>query len=283
MLLSRLFGPRSLDSGVKAGRKVSSRGLAVFDIDETLSKTWPTKVGEVRPALARAETEMHSNEAWAGWNKHMRFDIPEQGMLDTARGYKNEGYDVVALSARGEANRGATLMHLDEAGAGDVFDEVWLRPLKHESIGSSGVYKETVMSRRLTRTAQPVAGIYDDSGSVMEAAERMDIKGYKVDPVESTLAEQLHAEKMTDEFAPYHERGVRIDSHIRGRQQAEAEIATRDRDLYRESKSILREAGQEIPVGRSTRAIPVPVSTDPGVTVRGQRYSSARHGLGGRR
>lgn len=93
--------------------------------------------------------------------------------VEMLKRFKQEGYALVFLTARGQGCRKYTWRKLREIGIADMVDAMWHRPRRWEGISSS-VYKKAFMPRLMAKWDFHYA--MDDEGKNLEMMEEFGIK-----------------------------------------------------------------------------------------------------------
>jgi hydroxymethylpyrimidine pyrophosphatase-like HAD family hydrolase len=93
--------------------------------------------------------------------------------IELIKQFKEEGYTLVFLTARGQGCRKYTKKKLKEIGVWHMVDSMWHRPLKWESVSSS-VYKEHMIKR--LQKKYDFEWAMDDEDKNLEMMERMGMK-----------------------------------------------------------------------------------------------------------
>jgi hydroxymethylpyrimidine pyrophosphatase-like HAD family hydrolase len=93
--------------------------------------------------------------------------------IELIKQFKEEGYTLVFLTARGQGCRKYTKKKLKEIGVWHMVDSMWHRPLKWESVSSS-VYKEHMIKMLMKKYDFEWA--MDDEDKNLEMMERMGMK-----------------------------------------------------------------------------------------------------------
>ena len=93
--------------------------------------------------------------------------------VELLKEFKEKGYTLVFLTARGQGCRKYTRMKLKEIGVLDMVDSMWHRPLKWEGKKSS-LYKETMI--RMLMKKYDFEWAMDDEDANLEMMERMGMK-----------------------------------------------------------------------------------------------------------
>lgn len=75
-----------------------------------------------------------------GWNKNTLNAKGLDGGIEVLKKFKEEGYELVFLTARGVSCKKYTIMKLKEIGVWEMVDSMWHRPVRMEGVSSS-VYK----------------------------------------------------------------------------------------------------------------------------------------------
>jgi predicted secreted acid phosphatase len=74
------------------------------------------------------------------WDKETLNAKVLNGGIDVLKKFKEQGYELVFLTARGQGCRKYTKMKLKEIGVWEMVDSIWHRPLRYEGVSSS-LYK----------------------------------------------------------------------------------------------------------------------------------------------
>lgn len=146
----------------------SSKGLYLFDIDETLAMRTDAKDSMVNQILASGGPRRDYD--WGPWNALLPDDTPNPPVAEIFRRVREEGFATAAITARDETARAATdaWMHKHDL----VPDALLMRNLEEElDIASSGELKHKMIDHHIPKRMQgSIKAIYDDSSSVTKMA-----------------------------------------------------------------------------------------------------------------
>lgn len=107
------------------------------------------------------------------WDKEtLNAEVLHKG-VEVLKGFKEQGYTLVFLTARGQGCREYTKKKLKEIGVWHMVDSMWHRPLKWEGVSSS-VYKEHMIKMLMKKYDFEWA--MDDEDKNLEMMERMGMK-----------------------------------------------------------------------------------------------------------
>ena len=114
-----------------------------------------------------------SPEKNAEWEKNTLNASVLYGGIDMLYQFKQMGYALVFLTARGQGCRKYTKMKLKEIGVWEMVDSIWHRPLKWERKKSS-LYKEAMI--KMLAKKWDFEWALDDEDANLEMMERMGMK-----------------------------------------------------------------------------------------------------------
>lgn len=107
------------------------------------------------------------------WDKDTLNAKAINGGVEELKNFKDQGYALVFLTARGQGCRKYTKMKLKEIGVWEMVDSIWHRPLKWEGKKSS-LYKEAMIQMLMKKWDFEWA--MDDEDANLEMMERMGMK-----------------------------------------------------------------------------------------------------------
>jgi predicted secreted acid phosphatase len=137
--------------------KVDKKKAVLVDIDGTLVSVTPNWSME-----RNAEWEMDTVNA----------SVLADG-VELLKKFKEEGYVLVFLTARGQGCKKYTVKKMKEIGVWDMVDSMWHRPLKWEGKKSS-LYKEAMI--KMLAKKYDFEWAMDDEDPNLEMMERMGMK-----------------------------------------------------------------------------------------------------------
>ena len=108
------------------------------------------------------------------WNKETMNSDVLSGGVEVLKEYKDRGYRLVFLTARGVSCKSYTIKKLREIGVLDMVDSMWHRPYKWEGV-SSAIYKEN-MIKMLLGKGWVFEYAIDDENENLVMMERMGMK-----------------------------------------------------------------------------------------------------------
>lgn len=107
------------------------------------------------------------------WNKETMNADMLVGGVDKLKEFKDSGYVLIFLTARGMGCKKYTVKKLKEIGVWDMVDGLWHRPLRYEGVSSS-VYKEMMIKRLMKKYDFEWA--MDDEDKNLVVMEKMGMK-----------------------------------------------------------------------------------------------------------
>lgn len=118
----------------------------LVDIDGTLVTltNFDYSMFDDREGETKEEKAVRIAEYLKFWDKETLNAKPIDGGIEQLKKFKEMGYTLVFLTARGQACRKYTEMKLKEIGVWDMVDSIWHRPLRWEG-KSSDIYKEAMI------------------------------------------------------------------------------------------------------------------------------------------
>lgn len=119
------------------------------------------------------EKEVRVVEYLKFWDKDTLNAKAIVGGVEQLVKFKNMGYELVFLTARGQGCRKYTEMKLKEIGVWEMVDSIWHRPLRWEGKKSS-LYKEAMIKMLMKKWDFEWA--MDDESANLEMMERMGMK-----------------------------------------------------------------------------------------------------------
>ena len=148
----------------------------LVDIDGTLVTLTDFDYGVFvkREDEKEEEKEVRVVEYLKFWDKETLNAKAIVGGVEKLKEFKNEGYKLVFLTARGQGCRKYTEMKLKEIGVWEMVDSIWHRPVRWEGKKSS-VYKEA-MIKMLMKKGYEFEFAMDDEDANLEMMERMGMK-----------------------------------------------------------------------------------------------------------
>lgn len=119
------------------------------------------------------EKEVRVVEYLKFWDKDTLNARAIDGGVEQLRMFKENGYALVFLTARGQGCRKYTEMKLKEIGVWEMVDSIWHRPLRWEGKKSS-IYKEAMI--KMLAKKWDFEWAMDDESANLEMMERMGMK-----------------------------------------------------------------------------------------------------------
>lgn len=120
--------------------KKDNKKAVLVDIDGTL-----VTVTDFDYSIFNNEDKNQIDLYFNYWNAETMKSDALQGGIDKLKEFKEMGYKLVFLTARGVSCKKYTLKKLKEIGVLDMVDSMWHRPIKWDGVSSS-VYKDRMIT-----------------------------------------------------------------------------------------------------------------------------------------
>jgi predicted secreted acid phosphatase len=155
--------------------KNNKKKAVLVDIDGTLVTLtdFDYSVFDKRDDETVEDKEVRVDEYLKMWDKNTLNASAYDGGIDMLKKFKEEGYVLVFLTARGQGCRKYTKMKLKEIGVLDMVDSMWHRPLRWESVSSS-IYKEAMI--KMLQKKWDFEYAMDDEEKNLVVMEKMGMK-----------------------------------------------------------------------------------------------------------
>lgn len=147
----------------------------LVDIDGTLVTLTPFDYGVFvkKDDETEEEKEMRVIEYLKFWDADTMNAEALVGGVELLKKFKEEGYALVFLTARGQGCRKYTVKKLKEIGVWEMVDSMWHRPARWEGVSSS-VYKEAMIKMLMKKWDFEWA--MDDEDKNLIVMEKMGMK-----------------------------------------------------------------------------------------------------------